>query len=304
MLSDVMALLRTEGHVYGRIELSGPFGFAFPHQYGTCLAVVRGECLLDVADDDPILLAEGDFAFLPGSSIFHLRSERRLPAELPMSAEQLAQWPSTRRLTHDGGQGQHVSIISGCFTFASPENHLLIDQLPPIVHLPACDADPSARHLMALMAAEIEREDPGASTIIDRLAEVLLLQSIRRCYAHASVQGSAGWLRGLGDRRIRAALTLMHGELAAPWTVERVARDIGMSRSAFAARFREIVGKTPLEHLTEWRMAYAAGLIRQHPEMKINAIAEASGYQSESSFRKAFQKVMDRSPKTYREEAG
>lgn len=300
ILSDVLSLLRTHGHVYGRIELSGPFGFAFPHHYGICLAVMEGSCFLNIEKGDLLELSVGDFVFLPTSETFYLRSDRHVHADLLMSAEQMAQWPSTKRLTHDGGEGQTVSLISGCFTFSSPENYLLIGQFPKLMHIKAQDTGPSTQHLMRLMKEEIDQEEPGSSTVIDRLAEVLLMQAIRHNINQAD-GCSQGWLKALGDRKICSALKLMHSNLKASWTVEQVARDVGMSRSAFAARFKEVVGKTPLDHLTEWRMAHAAGLIRNNPEMKIDAIAEAIGYQSESSFRKAFHKVMNRSPRAYRD---
>ena len=92
----------------------------------------------------------------------------------------------------------------------------------------------------------------------------------------------------------------MHGNLKSPWTVERLARGVGMSRSAFASRFKQVVGKTPLDHLTEWRMAHAARLIRDSQDMKLDSIAQSVGYESESSFRKAFRKVMKHSPSQYR----
>ncbi|MGQ6474057.1 AraC family transcriptional regulator [Serratia sp. IR-2025] len=300
ILSDIMSLLRTQGHVYGRIELSAPFGLAFPHQYGICLAMTEGTCLLNLEGGEIVRLSAGDFVFLPTSTTFYLRSHEGGQVNQPIIAEQLAQYQLTKKLEYDGG-GQSVSLLAGCFTFTSPESHLLIEQLPPLMHVKSQAASESVQHLVALMRLEVLSDEPGSSAIIDRLAEVLLLQAIRQRFDHACGDTAPGWLNALGDRKIRAALTLMHGDIGAPWTVEQIAREVGMSRSAFAARFKELVGKTPLDHLTEWRMAHAAGLIRNHPDMKIDAVAESTGYQSESSFRKAFHKVMKRSPREYRQ---
>lgn len=300
VLSDIMSLLRTHGHLYGHIELRAPFGLAFPRRCGVCLIVTEGTCFLNVEGGEIVRLSKGDFVFLPTSTTFYLRSELDALVDRPINAEHFARCRSTKKLEYDGG-GQLITLIGGCYTFASPESQLLIEQLPPLIYGRGEEAAEAVQHLMTLMDAEILCDEPGASAIIDRIAEVLLLRAIRHCFDEARVNTVPGWLNALGDRKIRAALKLMHGEFGAPWTVEQIAREVGMSRSAFAARFKELVGKTPLDHLTERRMTHAAGLIRNHPEMKIDAIAESTGYQSESSFRKAFHKVMKHSPSAYRQ---
>ncbi len=108
------------------------------------------------------------------------------------------------------------------------------------------------------------------------------------------------WLRALADPQMAAALRLMHTEPGHPWTVPELARAVSMSRSAFAARFKALVGRTPLDHLTEWRMVRAAGMMRQGRHLKLVAVAAAVGYESESAFGKVFGRVMGVSPGRYR----
>jgi len=124
------------------------------------------------------------------------------------------------------------------------------------------------------MNEEIAQEQPGSSSVIDRVAEVLLLHAIRSHFWVSHSNRSPSWLRALGDQKIGTSLQAMHGDLKSPWTVERLARDVGMSRSAFASRFKRVVGKTPLDHLTEWRMAHAASLIRDSQDMRLDSIAQ------------------------------
>ena len=168
------------------------------------------------------------------------------------------------------------------------------------MHLKYDDVGPWTRATFQLMNEEIAQEQPGTSSVIDRVAEVLLLHAIRNHFWISHSNSFPSWLKALGDQKIGKSLQAMHGNLKSPWTVERLARGVGMSRSAFASRFKRVVGKTPLDHLTEWRMAHAARLIRDSQDMKLDSIAQSVGYESESSFRKAFRKVMKRSPREYR----
>ena len=239
---------------------------------------------------------------MPIAATFNLLSDVNVPVDKFSNAEQLASFSTTRIFEYGGGQGHTVSLIAGCFTFSSPESHLLTDQLPALLHVRVGETATYAQGLMEVMLAEVDNGEPGSSAIIDRLVEILLLQAIRHHFYSADCYSGPGWLRALGDSKIRAALTLIHRNPGAPWTVEKMAREVGMSRSAFAGRFKELVGKTPLDHLTEWRMVHAAGLIRNNPSMKIDTLAESVGYQSESAFRKAFRKVMKITPRTYRQQ--
>jgi transcriptional regulator GlxA family with amidase domain len=126
-----------------------------------------------------------------------------------------------------------------------------------------------------------------------------------RSRIEASVlNGSPSWLRALGDAQIGEALRLMHLQPGHGWTVPTLARRVSMSRSAFAARFRALVGETPLEHLTQWRMVRAASMMRESRAVKLAAIAAAVGYESDGAFGKVFRRVMGISPGQYRREQG
>jgi AraC-like DNA-binding protein len=327
VLTGVMGLLRTKGYAYGRMELSGRFGLRFPNQIrnqievglamnlgatneeieatihahpnGTCLLVTRGSCFLNIDGGVLAPLVAGDFVFLRDET-WYLRSDKNIAANKTVSAEQKIQYQVTKRLAFDNGGGAPVSLIVGCFMFSSPESRLLVEQLPKVMHLKYDDAGPWTRALFQLINKEIAQERPGTSSVIDRVAEVLLLHAIRNHFWISHSSSFPSWLKALSDQKIGKSLQAMHGNLKSPWTVEQLARGVGMSRSAFASRFKQVVGKTPLDHLTEWRMAHAARLIRDSQDMKLDSIAQSVGYESESSFRKAFRKVMKHSPSQYR----
>jgi AraC-like DNA-binding protein len=211
-------------------------------------------------------------------------------------------WQS--RLIHHSGGGTPTSLVAGCFTFATPAGEWLSKDLPTILHVPASapNMTPAFQSTLQLIAAETARDQPGSAAIVDRLAEVLFDQAMRLQIRSPADSGKASWLRALADPQLSAALRLMHAEPNHAWTVPELARRVSMSRSAFAARFRQQVGETPLDHLTRWRMVRAAGMMRDKPSTKLSSIAAAVGYETESAFGKVFRRVMGCSPGLYRKE--
>jgi AraC-like DNA-binding protein len=296
-----MSLLRTSGHLYGRLELSAPFGFKFPGYKGICLIVIRGSCFLGVDKEPLVSLVGGDFVFLPAPKVYSLRSNPKTPLRPIEQIISSEEFHRSRLISFNGGEGPITSVVAGCFTFASPESELLVKHLPSIIHLQASrnDAMPWFQSTLQFIAAETVQNLPGGTAIVDRLAEVLFVQAMRtRMDSYSSRNPS--WLRALTDPQIGEALRHMHAEPAKPWTVIELARSVSMSRSSFAERFRELVGETPLDHLTQWRMVRAANMIRANHPMKLAAISSAVGYESESSFGKAFRRVMGMTPGRYR----
>jgi AraC-like DNA-binding protein len=300
VLAEVMSLLRTQGQLYGRLELTAPFGLRFPANKGICLIVTRGACHLVVDTRPPIPLVGGDFVFLPAPQAYTLTSGPNQRVRSVLDLVQPEEFHRTRLISYGGG-GVPASIIAGCFTFASPESEMLVKHLPPVVHLPASSHEtPWFGSTLQHLAAEAMRDEPGSTAIVDRLAEVLFVQAMRSQIRSVLASGSPSWLRALADPQIGEALRLMHTEPARAWTVPALARGVSMSRSAFAERFRNLVGETPLDHLTRWRMVRAAAMLRGHQPVKMAVIAAAVGYESESSFGKVFKRVMATSPGGYR----
>src|SRR6202047_2025171 len=138
--------------------------------------------------------------------------------------------------------------------------------------------------------SEMEEQAPGSEVVASRLAEVLVIQLLRAHIA-SGPERNKGWLRAVFDPQMDTALSAIHDKVNTPWTVESLAEAAGMSRSAFAARFKELLGKTPLEYVTEWRMQKAIQLLRQR-DKKLIDVARLVGYESDGAFRKAFKRVV------------
>ena len=303
-LTEVLNLLRTKGQFYGRLELTSPFGLEFPGGKGICLMVTRGSCFLGVDDQPVVPLVGGDFVFLPSSETYSLRSAPEVSLRPVSDVSTPGEFYRTRLISHGGG-GMATAVIAGCFTFATPESEWLVKSLPPIVRVSAsaAHATPWFQATLQFIASEIAQEMPGSATIVDRLAEVLFVQALRTQIHSPCQDENPSWLRALGDRQIGEALHLMHSDPGHMWTVPELAHCVSMSRSAFAARFRELVGATPLDHLTQWRMVRAASMIRDDRSLKLAAVASAVGYDSEGAFGKTFRRVIGVTPGRYREES-
>jgi AraC-like DNA-binding protein len=140
---------------------------------------------------------------------------------------------------------------------------------------------------------------PGADTVLTRLAELMFIEVLRRYLADLP-QGQTGWLAGLGDEVVGRVLTLLHARPAHPWTLPDLAREAGSSRSDVSRRFTELVGESPMQYLTQWRMQVAANLLAQSGA-KVAAIASDVGYESEAAFSRAFKKATGFAPGAWRE---
>jgi AraC-like DNA-binding protein len=175
---------------------------------------------------------------------------------------------------------------------------MLLKSLPPIVHIRKESDKAAMRWSLERMREELRDPQPGGSLIAQQLAYMMLVQALRLHLADEAKEG-VGWLFALADRQMGAAITCMHDAPGHPWTLQKLAERVGMSRSVFALRFKETVGQTPLEYLTRWRMMLAGDRLK-NSEDSLSTIASSLGYESDSAFGKAFTRVMGCSARHYR----
>jgi AraC-like DNA-binding protein len=154
---------------------------------------------------------------------------------------------------------------------------------------------------MSIAARESRSARPGGENVLARLSELMFVETIRQYLATLS-PAETGWLAGLRDPVVGQALAALHGEPREPWTVERLARLVGLSRSVFAERFTEMVGQPPMQYLTLWRMQLASRLLLEGGQ--VAAVANAVGYESEAAFSRAFKKIVGQAPATWRKGNG
>jgi AraC-like DNA-binding protein len=253
----------------------------------------RGNCWLSVDGiPEPIPLTGGDCILLArGTSIVLRDSLRTRPRwsfrEIAARAE--------RNVAHCGGGGAPTTIVCGSMSFDCASLKPITWLMPRFILIRADQGRTLALHnTMQALATEMADQGPGSEIVANRLAEVLFIQMLRAHIASGS-ECNKGWLRAVFDPKMGAALSAIHHRVNTPWTVESLAGAAGMSRSAFAVRFKELLGQTPLEYVTDWRMQKAMQLLQER-DKKLVDVARLVGYESDAAFSKAFKRVVGANP--------
>jgi AraC-like DNA-binding protein len=198
-------------------------------------------------------------------------------------------------LRHGGG-GARATLICGAVRFDHPAAYQLVKLLPRIIRLEATAA-PEAdwiQSTLRLMAVEAKEPRPGGETVITRLADIIVIQAIRS-WIQKDPAARTGWLGALQDKQIGRAISLIHREPARAWTVASLAGEAAMSRSAFAARFSELVGEPAMQYVTRWRMHVALSWLKEDATT-LGEMATRLGYQSEAAFSRAFKRFVGVAP--------
>jgi AraC-like DNA-binding protein len=181
--------------------------------------------------------------------------------------------------------------ITGTYQLRSAVSERLLAALPPSLVLP------SEGPLVPLLANEIVKDDPGQEAVLDRLLDLLLIDTLRAWFARSAA--APGWYRAHSDPVIGRALRLLHNDPGRAWTVATLAAAVGISRAALARRFTDLVGEPPMSYLTSWRLALAADLLRE-PDSTLASVARQVGYSTPFALSTAFKRVLGISPQEHR----
>jgi AraC-like DNA-binding protein len=174
----------------------------------------------------------------------------------------------------------------------------LIATLPRLLHLPAAGDGVWISQVMRQAVSASRDKRPGGQAVLERISEMMFVDAVRR-YVERLPEESTGWLAGLRDRHVGRALALIHESPSRAWTIDALAEEIALSRSAFYERFVRLVGQPPMQYLTQWRMQVAANLLRQS-RAPIVSIALDVGYESEAAFARAFKRLVGTPPASWR----
>jgi len=287
-LSEVIALLRPRTVFTKGISGAGRWGVRYTDfgQPSFC-TVIEGRCRLAVDGQKALTLEAGDFVLLPSTPGFTMTGFE------PVTPTRI----DPKKLTSPAGDIRHgrrggpadVRLLGGYFVFDSPDASLLVSLLPAVLHVRGVER---LSTLVRFVGEEAAAWRSGRDLIVSRLVEVLLIEALR------SMRGddaTPGLLRGLSDARLAAAIRQMHGKPARAWTVGQLAKEAGLSRSAFFDRFTRAVGLAPMAYLLAWRMALAKDLLRRD-DVGLADVAERVGYGSASTFSTAFSRFVGQPP--------
>ena len=295
---DLILLLRPKATLWGGLEGAGRWGVSFAKRDDLLFCwLEKGECYLTRPSADPVLLHTGDFVLIRTVTAFTLASD---PSAVPLESEALVAATNRSMLRVGADRASEVFLHGGRFVFDTANENLLSGLLPEFVHIPAGDTSSvRIRALLEMNQSESADRGPGNEFVIGRLIELILVEILRN-QSNPGEGDHLGILAGLADPVTKRALSAMHADVAAGWTVSSLAEHSGVSRSAFAARFRKVMGMGPMEYLLHWRIALAKDQLRAGTK-SVGQIAFSIGFQSSSAFSTAFSRVAGISPKAYEE---
>lgn len=297
-LTEALQFLRMEGIFYCRSELSAPWSLGLPPMPG-CIwfhVVTAGSCLLVDSQGGQCEVRRGDLVILPHGAGHHAADDPGLEPAPVMDLPHEYLSPNYAILRHGGG-GDRVDLICGVVRLAHPAAQSLIEVLPEMIHV---DPSTSRRALewlpsiLGMIAAETAEPQPGGEAVVTRLCDILVIGAIRS-WLDTDLGARTGWLGALQDPQIGRAVALIHREPEREWTVAELAATVAMSRSAFSARFSELVGEGPMQYLTRWRMHVATDLLREE-QLTVARVAERLGYASEAAFSRAYKRTTGMPP--------
>lgn len=299
-LTTILDSVRMRGSVFSRAQLNAPWGVeSGTTSQGIFHAVVNGRVHARLADgNDEVVLNKGDIVMMPFGHN-HLLTDTASTPTRPIGDLTTTDEAGMGHLVVEGN-GPETSLICGTVGFDTGGVHPVFSMLPEMIHVR--DSDGSmyriVETLIDLIAAEVDESVPGSEIVVGRLTEVLIIYVLRD-YINRMPTGEVGWLGALRDPAIRTALGMMHGQPDQPWTARDLAREVGLSRSAFFAQFRDLVGESPSQYLTRWRIHVATRMLTDD-DLSVSSVARQVGYQTDAAFSNAFVRLMGVRPGAYR----
>jgi AraC family transcriptional regulator, alkane utilization regulator len=312
-LSDVLAAIRLDGAVYIKAEFKAPW--CVETQYGLHTAASRlprsdhivffhlltdGSCKARLVDgSEEFEVAAGDLLLFPHDHRHLLGTDLTL-SPAPVGSDAIEGLIEMRW----GGDGEATRFICGYLACDRRACRALLGPLPAMLCIPLGDISKSGwlADLLHLGVQESLAKQPGSQSLLAKLSEPAFIEALRR-YAQSKPPDLKGWLAGLQDPHVGRALALLHGDPKRAWTVDELAREVALSRSALAERFTEMIGAPLMQYLTQWRLTLAAQALRAGSD-GIARIAERSGYDSEAAFTRAFKREFGVPPTVWRKNEG
>jgi AraC family transcriptional regulator, alkane utilization regulator len=332
VLSDVLRVVRLSGAVFFAGEFSSPWAFESPPSEklaplilprAECLTIfhvlTEGKCWVKAKGEPPLEMAAGDVLVVPRGDAHFMGSDPELkPVPMKILVPETP-WPGMPPLTHGGG-GEVARFVCG-FLHCDQKFDPLFSSLPRLMCIRSHEGDvvlesvgaekkPSDRTVpfhagmwlnTTLYYLIKEAQNPGSQMMLARLTELMFVEVLRH-YMEELPPSQKGWLAGLKDPRVNRAISMLHAEPTRAWTVEDLARDAGVSRSALAERFTDLIGESPMRYLTGWRMFLAKQLLIDGRH-SMAEVAERVGYESEYAFNRAFKRQVGKPPAAWRKEA-
>ena len=321
-LSEILAAIRLTGAVFLDLELGDHWSYltAPARKIADVLMpdadhlipfhlVTEGTCYARLADDASSLeLSAGDVILFPGGDrhVLATASEaalRQKPVELTGESLNALLKRGEIAALSNGRAGATTRIICGFLACDRQLAEPLLRSLPRLLKVSMRDGGTAAwvHSSIQFSVAQSGSSRPGSAVVLARLSETLFAEAIRH-YMNELPGGQSGWLAGIRDRYVGRALTLLHERPAHAWTLDELATQAGLSRSALGKRFNELIGTPPMQYLTRWRTSLAATRLRE-TDAPVLRVATDVGYESEAAFNRAFKREFGLPPAAWRKQA-
>ena len=311
-LSETLRVVRLVGAIFIQARFTAPW--CYQSQRADSLATIlepgaervvifhlitEGECHVELGDAPPVKLVAGDAVIFPHGDAHLMSSQPGLPPAQGGVRLDAVLTRRPRQIAHGGG-GACTRLVCGYLACDARLARMLLAGLPAIVKVNVRGSNAGAwlEASVRYALAEARSPRPGGAGVLAKLAEVLFIE-VLRLYMNEQGEGRIGWLAGVGDRIVGAALNALHKDPARGWTLDELARTAATSRSVLAERFQALVGSSPMQYLTQWRMLLAANLLARS-NAPLASIAEDVGYQTDSAFSRAFRREFGAPPAAWR----
>jgi len=319
VLSEVLSAVRLTGSVFFDVTAVAPWVAEAPpsaqiadavkpgaHHAIEYHVITRGSCWISIvggAPFEPVRLEEGDIAVVAHGEPHVVSSAPGMRADLDTSPYSRQRHDSDLpfKLRTGGNGASEAHLMCGFFTCDVRPFNPLLNALPRFMRIgrgASAPTDALLEHFLRLASGESADKRAGAQSVLNKLSELLFIEAIRT-YMDQLSSASTGWLSGLRDPLVGRVLALLHGEPARPWTLDEIAAAAGASRSALVDRFTQLTGYPPIQYLTRWRMQLAVRRLGDKG-VKVAAVAQEVGYESEAAFSRAFKKFSGQSPTEWR----
>jgi AraC-like DNA-binding protein len=310
-LSETLRVVQMVGAIFINARFTAPWCYQSPRAASAAALlepgaervvifhlVTAGECYVEMPASAALHLVAGDAVLFPEGDAHRMTSQPGLaPARGARLADVLARRP--RQLAYGGG-GAATRLICGYLACDARFARLLLAGLPPLVRVNVRGSSAGAWLETSVRYALAEARSPraGGAGVLAKLAEVLFIE-VLRLYMAEHGEGRTGWLAALNDRIVGAALNALHRNPARPWTLATLARAAGASRSVLAERFQHLIGSSPIQYLTQWRMLLACNLLARS-NAPLARIAHDVGYHTDTAFSRAFRREFGAPPAAWR----